>query len=373
MDKKIYILNRILGEETSLFTDETKIRVCHGKRQHEIEFPKTFCNFNYLNHPEEMAGWLQAVLEEKHIRIRRCRFVLDCRQAYLQQIRLPDLSPETREKWIRWESSRYVPFEPGTYRAALLPWEEGTGEGTPEISWQEGEETGEKLFLLAALPRETVDALTQWADMLQARLTAVTVKEPGGTELPVNLLPGVEWKQKTVIWGYKGLTAICVAASLVLSAHSAFGWYRQRQALQEISRQLVPYAAVKKEYGEEVQLDRRIREYSKALQTIAEKSVAWVPVLSAVAESLPEDCWLEEIRGKQDGTPEIEIRGCAADLSRSRQFADRLNDSNGFSRARIGESREKNLSQTSRNGDGGAVTSFVLKAGLVPEGKGDAR
>ena len=47
------------------------VTICQGKNSVKYEFPKTFQDYNYLNHTEEMAGWLLAILQEEKIRIRR--------------------------------------------------------------------------------------------------------------------------------------------------------------------------------------------------------------------------------------------------------------------------------------------------------------
>ncbi|MBQ2221015.1 MAG: hypothetical protein II419_05080, partial [Acidaminococcaceae bacterium] len=109
----------LFGELVTLMITGDSVTICQGKNSVKYEFPKTFQDYNYLNHTEEMAGWLLAILQEEKIRIRRCRIVLDFGQVYLQTVKLPVMTAQEQQNWVRWEGSQYVPFEPGTYHAVL--------------------------------------------------------------------------------------------------------------------------------------------------------------------------------------------------------------------------------------------------------------
>ena len=62
----------LFGELVTLMITGDSVTICQGKNSVKYEFPKTFQDYNYLNHTEEMAGWLLAILQEEKIRIRRC-------------------------------------------------------------------------------------------------------------------------------------------------------------------------------------------------------------------------------------------------------------------------------------------------------------
>ena len=113
--------DRLLGKLTLLTVTASSVKICQGSKSLEYNLPQTFQGYNYLNHTEEMASWMLAVLQEKKIRIRRCRFVLDTEQVYCQTVKLPSMTVQEQHNWIRWEGSQYIPFKSGTYQAVLIP------------------------------------------------------------------------------------------------------------------------------------------------------------------------------------------------------------------------------------------------------------
>ena len=112
--------DRLFGKPVVLTVMETSVRISQGRKAPEYELPKNWQGYKYLNHAEEMANWLQAILKEEKIRIRRFRIVLDSGQVYLQTVKLPFMTAQEQKNWVRWEGSRYVPFDPGNYQAVLL-------------------------------------------------------------------------------------------------------------------------------------------------------------------------------------------------------------------------------------------------------------
>ena len=160
--------DRLFGKPVVLTVTETCIRICQGRKAVEYELPKTWQGYKYLNHAEEMANWLRAILKEEKIRIRRCRIVLDSGQVYLQTVKLPFMTAQEQKNWVRWEGSRYVPFEPGDYLAVLLrlgdsglsladPEEKAVDMAELSARWQETEETGVQDFLRVAVPLEMIE------------------------------------------------------------------------------------------------------------------------------------------------------------------------------------------------------------------------
>ena len=163
------ILDQLLGKPVVLTITGTCVRICADRKSLEYELPGTFQDYNYIKHVEEMAGWLQAVLLEKKIRIRQCRIVMDTGQAFLQTVKLPSLTAQEQKNWVRWEGSQYVPFEPGTYQAVILPRPEPVAEGNMQESQEAGalafssewktEESSLIDFLLVAVPLEQIASL----------------------------------------------------------------------------------------------------------------------------------------------------------------------------------------------------------------------
>ena len=75
--------DRLLGNMTVLTVTASSVKICQGSKSLAYNLPKTFQKYNYLNHAEEMAGWLLAVLREEKIwkipcskQILRLRFAL---------------------------------------------------------------------------------------------------------------------------------------------------------------------------------------------------------------------------------------------------------------------------------------------------------
>ena len=57
--------DRLFGKPVVLTVTETCIRICQGRKAVEYELPKTWQGYKYLNHAEEMANWLRAILKEE--------------------------------------------------------------------------------------------------------------------------------------------------------------------------------------------------------------------------------------------------------------------------------------------------------------------
>ena len=184
-----FIKDSFFGRLVELTITGTRVRICEGRKTPEYELPKTFQNYSFLNHTEEMAGWLQAILREEKVQIRRCRIVLDSGQVYLRTVKLPVMTAEERRNWVRWEGSQYVPFEPGTYQAVLLSWPDSANFGLVQESrvtvatdlsakWQSTEEAKLQDFLLIAISLEKIEALQQFAGILKAKLEEVSAIGP---------------------------------------------------------------------------------------------------------------------------------------------------------------------------------------------------
>ena len=221
-----FLYDRLFGELVTLRIAGNAVTICQAENAVKYELPKTFQGYNYLNHPEETAGWLLAILREEKIKIRRCRIALDFGQVYLQTVRLPVMTAEEQQNWVRWEGSQYVPFEPGTYRAALAPAPDWKDYGIAQehrvsvaadfsVPWQETEEAALQDFLLVAIPLEKIETLQRLAGFLRAKLECITVMEPEQDALPINLLPVTSGKEVIVKRGYQTATVVCLFLSVL--------------------------------------------------------------------------------------------------------------------------------------------------------------
>ncbi len=299
----------LFGELVTLMITGDSVTICQGKNSVKYEFPKTFQDYNYLNHTEEMAGWLLAILQEEKIRIRRCRIVLDFGQVYLQTVKLPVMTAQEQQNWVRWEGSQYVPFEPGTYHAVLTTEPHSKDYGIIQnyqvsvaadfsAKWQETEDAALQTFLLVAISLEKIETLQQLAGFLRTKLECVTVMEPEQDALPVNLLPVASEKEVIVKRGYQTATVVCLLLSVALAVRGGIIWQRTRSAWLEAERQLAPYQSVKSAYADSKKAEYQIRQYREKLQRISQTEPMWTPVLRAIGSMIPEGCWLEELQQK---------------------------------------------------------------------------
>lgn len=370
----------LFGELVTLMITGDSVTICQGKNSVKYEFPKTFQDYNYLNHTEEMAGWLLAILQEEKIRIRRCRIVLDFGQVYLQTVKLPVMTAQEQQNWVRWEGSQYVPFEPGTYHAVLTTEPDWKDYGIAQehrvsvaadfsAPWQATEEAALQNFLLVAIPLDRIETLQQLAGFLRAKLECVTVMEPEQDALPVNLLPVASEKEVIVKRGYQTATVMCLLLSVALAVRGGIIWQRTRNAWLEAERQLAPYLSVKSAYANSKKAEYQIRQYREKLQHISRTEPAWTPVLRAIGSMIPEGCWLEELQQKHTPAGCLELKGCAIKLALVSEFLENLEQSGLFSKVRLVDSGTKRMVLNSRGDNSKQVVSFVLLAELASERK----
>ena len=370
----------LFGELVTLMITGDSVTICQGKNSVKYEFPKTFQDYNYLNHTEEMAGWLLAILQEEKIRIRRCRIVLDFGQVYLQTVKLPVMTAQEQQNWVRWEGSQYVPFEPGTYHAVLTTAPDWKDYGVAQehrvsvaadfsAPWQATEEAALQNFLLVAIPLDRIETLQQLAGFLRAKLECVTVMEPEQDALPVNLLPVASEKEVIVKRGYQTATVVCLLLSVALAVRGGIIWQRTRNAWLEAERQLAPYQSVKSAYANSKKAEYQIRQYREKLQHISRTEPAWAPVLRAIGSMIPEGCWLEELQQKHTPAGCLELKGCAIKLARVSELLENLEQSGLFSKVRLVDSGTKRMVLNSRGDNSKQVVSFVLLAELASERK----
>ena len=359
-----FFKDSFFGRLVELTITGTRVRICQGRKTPEYELPKTFQNYSFLNHTEEMAGWLQAILREEKVQIRRCRIVLDSGQVYLRTVKLPVMTVEEQRNWVHWEGSQCVPFEPGTYQAVLLSWTNSvysrlvqenrvTVDADLSAKRQTTEEVKLQDFLLIAIPLEILEALQQFAGFLKAKIEEVTVLGPKQVVLPVNLLPVASGKELMRKRGYQTAMVVCFLLSVVLAVRGGISWYRTKSAWLEAERQLVPYSLVKTAYEENKQADYQIRQYQEKLQYISQTGPVWTPALRAIGSMIPEGCWLEELQQKHEPAGRLEMKGCAIKLTQ-----------------RLVDRGTKRIVVKGSGDNSKKVVSFVLLAELASKRKG---
>ena len=376
-----FLKDRLLGKLAVLTITGTHVRMCQGKKVSEYELPKTFQEYNYLNHTEEMAGWLQAILREERIQIRRFRIILDSEQVYLQTVKLPVMTVEEQKNWVFWEGSQYVPFEPGTYQAVLLRWTDladfrssqesrVTVSGDLSVDWKAAEKAKLQDYLLIAIPFGVIEGLQQFAGLLKAKLEEVTAVGPKQVELPVNLLPTVSRKEVALQWGYKAATVLCLLISVFLAVRSGIQWQHTKREWLEANRQLIPLRTVKTDYNESKQADHRIEMYRQVLSGIDQTDPPWSLALRTIGRIIPEGCWIDELQQKQTHSKRLVIKGCAFHLGQITEFLERLEQSGVFSEVQLLESGTQRTVLKNRRDNSKTIISFLLLAELAPVREG---
>lgn len=377
--------NAVSGKTATLLINSTEIQVMQDRKKLCYELPKAFREYNYLKHTEETAGWLQALLREEHVRLRRCRVVLDSGQAFMQAVKLPDMTEEEQKNWLHWEGGQYMPFAPENCNAALVRWNTGESSAAEPVFVQETEPQKQIGFLLVAVTEERIKALLEITGFLKAKLEEVTVLDSGQRVLPLNLLPAVARKELVLGWIYQGGTVCCLFLSLVLAVCGGVDWKRQELEWQKIRQQLIPLLSVKEEFTKTRETEYHIKRYQKELQLAEAREQKLFPLLQSLSESIPGACWLEELREEETcfrqpnargsnssggSAPQaqlrdnallkrklfcLELRGCAESVASMLQFAQKLDSSGIFSDVRVTESGE-----TQRH------VTFTIRAAVSP-------
>ena len=306
--------------------------------------------------------------------------MLDFGQVYLQTVKLPVMTAQEQQNWVRWEGSQYVPFEPGTYHAVLTTEPHSKDYGIIQnyqvsvaadfsAKWQETEDAALQTFLLVAISLEKIETLQQLAGFLRTKLEGITAMEPGKAMLPINLLPVASGKEVIVKRGYQTATVVCLLLSVALAVQGGISWQRTRSAWLEAERQLAPYQSVKSAYADSKKAEYQIRQYQEKLQRINQTEPVWAPVLRAIGSTIPEGGWLEELQQKHAPAGCLELKGCAIKLARVSEFLENLEQSGLFSKVRLVDSGTKRMVINSRGDNSKQVVSFVLLAELASERK----
>ena len=369
--------DKICGKRVTLIITGTSVKILQGRKILEFLLPTTFQDYIFLNHAEEMAGWLQAVLREEKIRIRRCRIVLDSELVYLQAVKLPAMTADEQKNWVRWEGSQYVPFEQGTYQAALLIWPDSESFGfvpenrvtiTADLSekWRETEESKLQDYLLIAIPSERIEVLQQFSGFLKAQLEEITAMGPRQVILPVNLLPVKLGKEVVLKRGYQAATVLCLLISMFLMVRGGISWQRAKNAWIEADQKLVPFRSVKAAYEKSKETDYRIRQYQQTLRDISRTEPEWSAAFKTIEKTIPEGCWLDALQLKQTKSGQLEIKGCALKLDQITEFLDNLEQSAVFTKVQLVESGTKRIVLKDKGDNSKKVISFLLLAELAP-------
>ena len=360
----------LLGNMTTLYMTEEEIQIRQGLKSSCYELPSAFKNFNYLHRPEEMAGWLLAVLQNEKKRIRRCKIVLAPGQVFFQKIRLPEMTIQEQNNWLFWEGSQYIPYPANSCISKIIRWKE-TGVSEKDFSGESEKNSGKLCsFLIVAVQSEVIERLTRFAHFLNTRLEEVAVIGPDQNILPLNLLSAESWKERSITWCYQGLTVFFVFLSLALSAQSLIQWKRQELVWEDRKTQLAPLLSVKNRYLERKKVEHQIGKYRTKIQQIEQKNQKFYPALKKISETIPQTGWLEEIKSDAYKSNNIELKGFAGSAGQILDFAGKLKSSREFSGVNVAESGERLDSIKDRVNNRALTANFSLRAGISPDKEG---
>lgn len=308
--------------DTTFAITDALVTIKDGTGEHCFTLPPTFQASQYLDHIEEMAAWLRPQLQAGSISLKRCNFMPATEQIYLCQVELPALTPKEQRSWLHWEAARYVPFEPGTFVAALLP----------------RRESGEKSVFLAAVLRERLDAWQKLIQLLGGRLRKITFSGPEGDCLEADFSPEEATGKRMAHHLYRGLTVLCFLTTAFLLLQGL--WQRQQvqQALTEAERRLAPFSTLREAYRQSQKMEHEVCSLKNALTGIERQTVVWHVLLRTFGEAIPAGCWLEKGIQKPGPSGTITLQGRALELQRVLLFKEQLETTGLFSSVLLLES-----------------------------------
>lgn len=336
--RQIWQRYRTAPDTTLVITDDF-VTVKAGVREFRFTLPPAFRADRYLDHIEEMAAWLRPQLQAGHIALKRCDLTPAAKQLYLCQVELPEMAPKEQRSWLHWEAARYVPFEPGSFVAVLLP----------------GCEPGKKTVFLAAVLRERLDAWRQLIRLLGGKLRKIAFFGPEGACLEADFSPEGAPGKRMVHYLYRGLTLLCFLTTLFLLLQGL--WQRQQvqQALLKAEQGLVPFNTLQEAYRQSKKTEREVRSLQDALAGIETETVVWHVLLRTLGEAIPSGCWLDKVVQKPGSSGLITLQGRALELQRVLIFKEQLEKTDRFSSVLLSESSGREVAVTSGAADPTAV------------------
>lgn len=317
--------------DTTFAITDALVTIKDGTGEHCFTLPPMFQASQYLDHIEEMAAWLRPQLQAGSISLKRCNFMPATEQIYLCQVELPALTPKEQRSWLHWEAARYVPFEPGTFVAALLP----------------RRESGEKSVFLAAVLRERLDAWQKLIQLLGGRLRKITFSGPEGDCLEADFSPEEATGERMAHYLYRGLTVLCFLTTVFLLLQGLWQRHQVQQALTEAERRLAPFSTLQEAYRQGQKMEHEVCSLKNALTGIERQTVVWHVLLRTFGEAIPAGCWLEKGVQKPGPSGTITLQGRALELQRVLLFKEQLETTGLFSSVLLLESSGREVAAAS--------------------------
>ena len=308
--------------DTTVVITEALVKAETECGEYTFPLPPAFQSYQYIHHVEEMASWLRPQLQAEGITLKRCRFHPAEGQIYLHQLALPVMTDKEQRNWVRWEAADHVPFEPGSFAAVLLPYEERDG----------------KKVLLAAVLKEHLAAWRQLIALLQGDLRKIIFSGPGGVTLATDFSVEESTGKGKAFSVYRALTWLCFLTTALLLLQGFFHWWQTKQALVEAEQRLLPFGVLQGEYQQSRKTEHDLQVLQDILDGIKKQTVSWHVLLRVLGKTIPSDCWLEKVVQKQGSLRVITLLGKASALPRVLSFKERLKETGLFSSVLLLES-----------------------------------
>lgn len=152
----------------------------------------------------------------------------------------------------------------------------------------------------------------------------------------LNLMP---LKQSTLSFSrwqfYRAAAVCCVACFLAAWAWQLVQLYTAQADLQKVRQEIAAAGKWQERYEAAAAANQQISRRLKLAEALRSKNTGWQQVLTEIAASTPQGCWLEKIEQGQE--KEIIISGYAATMDKAVDFAEALAGQKGNAKAELAE------------------------------------
>ena len=246
--------------------------------------------------------------------------VLKKEQVFICEFTLPMMPAKELKEAVRWELPFHVPFTDGSYYYDYKKLEDIDGM---------------QLVQAIAVERGLVTRLDDEAKVEGLLLIAVRVEG----YLEYNLLP--DWQKRlrlpqSTIYKWGAVMALALATLLCVGSF----WYKSVwiTKLQASQQKLEEMAAWQKCYEKHSANQKRIEVLQKAIKEFSKKRILWSEVLPILGACTPKDCWLTQIKQREDYL--LELQGKASNIQELQVLLENLQAINKFKNIKLLETME---------------------------------
>ncbi len=126
------------------------------------ELPAQLRGTGLTSNTEEVASFLAETINKHGFGTKECVFSIGGRSTFVREIAMPPMSVEEMRQAVTWDSAQYVPYETDTYYVDFAIFGELNKDGQQPV-------------LLAASPKDVVDAVLQVGDVLELNIIKLDI------------------------------------------------------------------------------------------------------------------------------------------------------------------------------------------------------